>query len=472
MKQKTIFISGVFYNAIQKYIVVLISLVVSAILARIISPEDFGVFAIANVFLVFFSMFFDLGFGAAITQYKHLSNDEIVDIFSLSVYISIVISGIFFLISPIVSVFYNNDKLIILFKILSINLLFSSLNNVPDCLFYKHKRFKFLAIRTISIQMFLGIVSSIAAMIGFGVYTLMINPVLGAIILFCVNYLSYPIKFRFKFNFSTIQKIFSYSIFHFLYKSINYFSRSLDNLLIGKFMGMELLGYYEKSYKLMGMPTQMISNVISRVIHPVFSDYGDDKKRIYDNYLKIIDVLAGIGLPLSIFMFFTAEELILLIFGTSWIASVSIFRILSISVGLQVIVASFEPICMVTGNSRFLFFLETLKATIMIIGICLGIFLLKSLDFTAIFISIAILINFCLSCLLTIKILLHQSLYLFLLKLVKPLLCTVCCGISLFLYGKYFNGPLLLSFGFKALIFCIIFILTNFKLLKHIVTKI
>src|SRR5699024_4389501 len=103
----------------------------------------------------------------------------------------------------------------------------------------------------------------------------------------------------------SIRKIFKFSAYQFIFNIINYFSRNLDKLLIGKYMGMSPLGYYEKSYRLMMLPLQNITHVITPVMHPIFSDYQHDLNHLAGAYEKIIRLLAFIGLPLSVFLWFS-----------------------------------------------------------------------------------------------------------------------------------------------------------------------
>ena len=94
-------------------------------------------------------------------------------------------------------------------------------------------------------------------------------------------------------------------------------------------MSMSDLGYYEKSYRLMMLPLQNITQVITPVMHPIFSDFQNDKAKLATSYERIIRILSFIGLPLSVLLFFTAEEVTLIIFGDQWMPSVPVFRILS-----------------------------------------------------------------------------------------------------------------------------------------------
>jgi PST family polysaccharide transporter len=321
------------------------------------------------------------------------------------------------------------------------------------------------------VQFVLALVSLAAVASGLRLYALLINPVGSAIMLFLINYKTHPLGFNFRINIGHIKKVFSYSAFQYLFNFMSYFSRNLDNLLIGKFMGVGLLGYYEKSYRLMMTPLQMITHVITPVMHPVFSDYSNDKKMLYENYLKIVRFLAGIGLPLSVLLFFTAKEWILIIFGSAWEPSVPVFRILSISVGIQMILSSSGSIYQAAGDTKNLFIFGILYVMITVIGIGIGVFGFKTLYATAGLISAAMFVNFATAYFILIKITLQQSLYLFLKELMRPFFCTMLSGIFLFLCDSYFKGNLFVSLGLKIGIAGIVLVGINGKSLARYVKE-
>ena len=103
---------------------------------------------------------------------------------------------------------------------------------------------------------------------------------------------------------------------------------------------MNSLGYYEKSYRLMMLPLQNITHVISPVMHPVFSNFQDDPLKLALSYEKVIRILAFIGFPLSVLLWFCAKEITLILFGDQWLPSVPVFQILSLSVGIQIILST------------------------------------------------------------------------------------------------------------------------------------
>ena len=125
--------SGVFYTALAKYSGVVISLVVAGVLARLLSPDDFGIVAIATVIIAFFNLFTDMGVSPAIVQHKTLTREELSDIFSFTVWTGIGISALFFAASWLIAGYYNSDILRTLCQLLSVNLFFAS---ATICLLY------------------------------------------------------------------------------------------------------------------------------------------------------------------------------------------------------------------------------------------------------------------------------------------------------------------------------------------------
>lgn len=413
--------SGVFYTALAKYSGVVISLVMAGVLARLLSPDDFGVVAIASVIIAFFNIFTDMGVSPAIVQHKSLSKEELSDIFSFTVWTGIGISLLFFAASWLIADYYESDILRTLCQLLSVNLFFASATIVPGALFYRNKEFKFIAIRSFIIQVSGGAAAVTAALCGAGLYALIINPILSSILIFAISYQRYPQRLRPTLGLGALRKIFSYSAYQFLFNVINYFSRNLDKLLIGKYMNMSALGYYEKSYRLMMLPLQNITQVITPVMHPIFSDFQDDKKKLAHSYERIVRFLAFIGLPLTVLLFFTAEEVTLIIFGDQWLPSVPVFRILALSVGVQIILSSSGSIFQAAGDTRSLFICGVFSSMLNVAGILLGIFYFGTLTAVAACIVVTFTANFVQCYWQMYRVTFRQSALPFVRQLISPL---------------------------------------------------
>lgn len=453
-------LSGIYYTSIAKYIGIIISLIVSGILARLIEPKEFGIVAIATVIISFFSIFSDLGIAPAIIQNKELTNKDLSNIFSFTVWLGAIISILFFLSSWPISWFYKSSKLLIICQILSINLFFAAANIVPNALLFKSKDFKFIAYRSLIIQTIGGGIASIAALMGIGLYALIINPIFSSILLFIISYRKKPQKFNLFGNIESIKKIFNYSAYQFMFNIINYFSRNLDKLLIGKYMNMASLGYYEKSYRLMMLPLQNITHVISPVMHPIFSDFQNDLKKLSTSYEKIVHLLAFIGFPLSVLLWFNAHEIILIIFGEQWIPSVSIFQTLSLSVGIQIILSTSGSIFQAANDTKSLFICGVFSTILNVSGIIIGIFIFDSLEIIAWCIFLTFSTNFILCYIVMYKITFKQKMKSFWSQITSPILLSFILTISI--SPAYFfldKSSIFFSLIIKSLIFATIYIL-------------
>lgn len=386
--------SGVFYTALAKYSGIVISLVVAGVLARLLTPDDFGIVAIATVIIAFFSIFTDMGISPAIVQNKALTEKDLSDIFSFTLWMGAGLSVLFFAASWPIAAYYESPILRTLCQLLCVNLFFASATIVPNALFFKNKEFKFIALRSFAVQVASGTAAVIAALNGAGLYALIISPILSSILLFIISLKRYPQHPAMTLGWGALRKIFSYSAYQFLFNVINYFSRNLDKLLMGRYMSLSQLGYYDKSYRLMMLPLQNIAYVVSPVMHPIFSEMQNDLRKLADSYRKVVRLLALIGLPLSVVLWFTAQELVLIIFGDQWQPSVPVFRILALSVGIQIVMSTSGSIFQAANATRMLFFCGLFSAALNTAAICTGIFAFGTTQAVAWCICISFAINF------------------------------------------------------------------------------
>lgn len=380
-------------NFISRYSNIFIQLIINSILARLLTPEDYGVIAVINVFIAFFTMLADMGIGPAIIQNKELKDKDISSIFKFTIFTGILIAIIFSVFSYPISLFYGDRIYIKLCSLLSLSILFSVFNIVPNALLLKQKRFKLLGIRTVVINIIIGILTILLAFIGFKYYALVINSILTALLTFLFNFKSCKINIIKGYDKESIQKIRNYSSYQFGFSFMNYFSRNLDNLLIGKVIGSSQLGFYEKAYKLMLYPVQNLTYVISPVLHPILSEYQDDREYIYNKYLSVVRVLSILGLFFGTVCFFISREIILIFFGERWVNSIETFKILSISIWPQVVTSSSGTMFQATGETKQLFKNGIITTTISIVLLALSL-IFKRIEYVAIGVVISYWLSF------------------------------------------------------------------------------
>lgn len=385
--------SGIAYTALAKYAGLVIGIIVSMILARLISPEDFGIIAIATVFISFFAELTTVGISPAIIQNKTITKGEIKRINSITFYCASFLSGIYLISLPIVlSLYDNNAVLKRVLLLLVINVFFSVASIVPNALILKNKLFKFIAIRTLIIQVILGVISVICALCGMGVYALVINPIGSSVILFMVNFSKMPVGFL-KPSKTALNKIFSFSVFQSLFNFIIIIYRSIDKMVIGKAVGLDALGYYEKSYRLMLLPLDNVSSVISPVLHPILSEYQNNNEVIWDSYLKIIRTLAEFAFILSFALFFLAEPIILIMYGSNWQPAVPVFKVLALSAGIQIIQSPVGPVLQSINKVKGLFYGSLYMLLFIVLALSVSL-LVKDICYIAIAMVIAFYLGF------------------------------------------------------------------------------
>ncbi len=393
-KLKTEVINGVFWIALAKYSGIVVSLIVVAILSRCISASAFGTVAIALVILHFLNILADIGIGPAIVQYPELNKRDLDELFTVTLYLGVFLAIVLFFTSNFLSSYYNDASLKPVCEWMSIVVFFNALNVVPNSLMRKDKKFKTIAIRTFSFQFFSGLLSIWAALVGWGIYALLISPIITAVGVFCFNFYNYPQRIVLQIKGQALKMVSSYSFFQFCFTFVNYFCRNLDKLIIGKYFSMEKLGYYDKSYHTMLLPVNNISFVIDPVLHPILTSLKDKKSKLGEKNVSLSRIVSYISFPLGIGLFFCAEEIINILYGSNWEPAVPVFRILALSLPLQIILSTNNPIFQAAGKTNLMFYSGLLNSTVSVFGFFIAAIYFKTIEAVAWSWDITLLINF------------------------------------------------------------------------------
>lgn len=451
--------SGIFYTGIAKYSGVIISIIIGAVLARLLSPEEFGIVALVAVFVGFFHLLSDFGIGPAVIQNQSLDKEDIKSIFTFSIFVALLMALLFFFGSTLIAQFYNETELIRVSKFLSIAVFFNALQIVPKSIIQKALRFKLLGIVTLVIQVLSGVIAIILAYAGWSYYALVTQSIIAGGASFAIFYLITPLKIKLKIQWISLKKILKFSIYQFMFNLVNYFSRNSDNILIGKFMGSASLGYYDKAYKLMLLPVSNLTHVITPVLMPVLSKHSNDKKMVYDVYLKIIKILAIIGFPLSVVLYFSAGEIINLLYGPQWDQSVPVFKLLALTIGYQMLLSSSGSIFQAVNRTDLMFLSGIFGTVILVSCVLAGIFIGDSLISVGYGIVIGYALYFIVIFVLLIHYALQQKMKKFFITLIYPVITAIVLSFFLFLLEKYFFDKTIFNLSLKLLFSAIVFLI-------------
>jgi PST family polysaccharide transporter len=444
-------------NSTAKFINILIQVIYSAILARVLSPADFGIVAIIVVFINFFMIFADMGIGPAVIQNKTLNENDMNHIFSFTFYLGIVLALLFMILSIPISIFYNNSIYVPLGLILSISLFFNTINMVPNAILLKEKRFMTVGVRMVVISIACSVITIILATLGFKYYSITLYSVLVSVFTFLWNFFSVRLKFRFKVERYCIKKIANFSSYQFAFNFINYFSRNLDNLSIGKFMGDSALGYYDKGYRLMLYPVGNLSGIITPIMHPILSDYQEDLKFIYDRYLKIAKILSLMGVFISLFSFYSSSELVLIVFGDQWISTTKIFKWLSLSIWPQMITSCSGSIFQSLGKTKLMFRTGILTSIITVLAISVGI-KFRNLEIVSALVSFSYFLHFFIANMILVKYGFKYSYGKFLSFFLPDVIIYVITGVFMTLIVNIDFDNIYLSIIFKFIVSILIYL--------------
>lgn len=419
-------------NAGAKYSNALFMLIANAILARLLSAEEYGILAIITVFVTFFNLFSDMGFSAGVIQNKELDDNDINNIFSFTIYLGVFLCIVFWGISYITSIIYDNNVFIGIGFLLSISILFHTLNMIPNAKLMREKRFVLVAIRSVVVYIVSYVIAIILAYCDFSYYSLVVQSIVAAVTTFFWNFTTAKMRIRFHFELSSIKKIFSYSVFNFLYDILNCFGRNLDNLLTGKFMGSQVLGYYNKAYQLMLYPVSYLTNVITPVLHPMLSDHQTDKDYIYQKYVRILKGLSLIGIMASCFCIFEAREIVLILYGKKWESTIPCIAILGGSVWFQMVTSTCTSIFKSLGESKLRFNSGIVYVIIQILMIAMGVSS-KDIVILAVFVAVSFVIRFFIECYYLVHRAFCKSLIAFYKMFIPEVI--VFCGLSMIMIG-------------------------------------
>ncbi|WP_167604638.1 MOP flippase family protein [Maribellus sediminis] len=323
-------IQGIKWSFLNKTATQGLLFVFSIILARLLSPDDFGMFAMITVFSNFGLLFNDFGFGHALIYKKETTKQDFDTVFILNVWLGVLLSIVFYFLAPLISDFYGEPRLENLTKAFSVVFVLQSVGLVNMVELKKKIDFKRVAIIENISLLLSSICAIILAFLNFGVWSLiarnLMNMILRTILVFFVS--SY--RPGFSFTLTVVKKLWKYSASVSVNGFLTYWMRNLDNLMIGKMIGQQSLGVYNMAYQIMLFPIRNISNVIKDVLFPSFSSINNDINRIREVYLKVIQTIALVAFPLLAGVSVLSDLFVYLVLGEKWESMIPVLSLLSL----------------------------------------------------------------------------------------------------------------------------------------------
>lgn len=373
---------GTLYRAIGKsmlgrYAVYVANLISMMILARVFTPEVFGVVASIMVFYYFFQIMTEAGLGPAIINVESLAPVNRDGLFGLTLVGGLSLGLGFYLLSPVFEWFYGMADVITVVPFVSLSLFLFASSVVPSALLLREQAFFQLSTASFSAECISTMVTLIAINIVNPLWALAAKGTVHAFLVFSFTYY-YSGKTEFGrprpgMRFSAIRPLLKFTSNLFAFNFINYFSRNLDNILIGRYLGAEILGVYDRAYQLMKYPLMLLTFAMTPAIQPVIRKHESDLLRVEKIHRDFTFKLSIVASVVGLTLFYMAPQIILIMLGAQWVSVIPIFEVLTISIPAQIVLSTSGSFYQALNRTDYLLLAGSLAAFVVICAIVLGI---------------------------------------------------------------------------------------------------
>lgn len=331
MSLKEIAFKGIKWTAISTITGAVIQLLQLIILTHYLSPTDFGLLALTWVVISFSQMFIDFGVSNAIIYEQNISRQQLDTLYWLNISSGFTVYLILFFSAPLISNFYEESRLTVIIRWLSLSFLIQPFEQQFIILLKKALLFNQIAKREIFSKIVSLVIAVILAVYGFGIFAL-VYAQLFAIFISTILMIYIGLKFHrpsFYFKFSLIKHFFKFGLYQMGESFLNYFNSQFDTIIIGKILGVEAVGIYNIAKSLAMRPAQIINPIITQISFPLMSKLQNNLPQLKNIYLKTTHTLSTLNFPVYTFIAAFAEPIIKIFLGDKWQGAIPVLRILA-----------------------------------------------------------------------------------------------------------------------------------------------
>jgi len=367
LKQKSV--DAIIWNLIAKYGNQFFGVIIGIILARLLTPADYGLIGMITVFFALAMVFMKSGFGAAFIQKKDANQTDASTIFFFNLIISLIMYLILWITAPLIAAFYGQDQLVAIIRIASIILVINSIGMIQSTKLTKEVDFKKKTIIQLVSTLIAGTIGIVAALNHFGVWSLVMQQISKSFFYVLGLWIFYHWKPSFVFSITSLKEMFSFSSWMLLTSLLMTIFNNIYTLVIGKYFPLAQLGFYTKAKGYQKMVTIDPSMAIKLVSFPVFSKLQDDKLALKRSMKKFMQyTLLFIALFAAILMVIS-KPLFLILLTNKWLPMVPYFQLLLI-IGILFPIQSLNlQLLNAQGKSKLNFYLSLIKNVLRVLNI-------------------------------------------------------------------------------------------------------
>lgn len=376
-------VKGVLWNAINTYANQGLAFVIGIVLARLLSPSDYGLVGMTGIFFAISGVFIDSGFGSALVQKKDRNEDDYCTVFYVNLTASIFFYVVLFFIAPYIADFFEQPLLKDLTRVSAITLIINALVSTSRNKLYVAVDFKTTTKISIITTVISGVIALYCAYSGYGVWTFVIQGLVSAVI--SALLLFYYVRWlpRHKFSKASFKRLFGYGSKILIASLITVIYDNIYNFIIGKKFSAASLGHYARGNAYASFAGLTTASILQSVAFPILSEVQDDLPRLLKAYQRYIKMTAFVVFPLLMGLCGIAKPLVLFLITDKWAGCIIILQILCFNYLWDGIIRINLNLLYVTGRSDLVLKLEVVKKTIAfsiliisaffgIIGMCIG----------------------------------------------------------------------------------------------------
>jgi O-antigen/teichoic acid export membrane protein len=311
-------LAGIAWTSVSRAVAQLASFGLTLLLARMLTPADFGLLGMAVVLSGFLALLGELGLGAALVQRADLDERHRSSAFWLSVGSGFVLALALALLAPAIAAFYREPRVMPVVQVLALDFVLAPLRSVQSALLSRAMAFRALAAVEIAGVLISSAVAAGLALKGYGVWALVARQLCSS----GVQTLALWVLSRWRPSFTVdrhaLKELWRFSSHLLGFGVLNYWARKADDLMIGRVLGTGPLGLYSRAYGTMMLPLTEITGVFGKVMFPLLSRIQNDKARTKLIYLRALSAISMVTFPLMLVLLVASEPLVLVMYGEKW----------------------------------------------------------------------------------------------------------------------------------------------------------
>lgn len=326
LKHKTI--AGAFWEGLHSGGAALLAFVSTIVLARLLTPEDYGYVGMIAIFIAVAETLINGGFGSALIQKKDPTDADYSTVFYVNIGVSVLLYLILFFIAPLVGRFYHMPMLALVLRVQGIVIVTNAFKIVQFNILQKRLQFKTIAIVELSVALVALALVIYLAWSGLGVWSLVIWRLFISVVTSILYWIMGHWKPRLMFSFASLKELFGFGGYMLLSSIVNQIYANVQGLLIGRKFSAETMGYYSKAQNAESLASSLVSKISNNVSFPVLAELQYNREAMVGMLRRITKILFFVTLPAMMILFLIAEPLFIMLYSERWLSSVPYFRIL------------------------------------------------------------------------------------------------------------------------------------------------